>query len=304
MLSIVFGLIFKMVFILAVGYVMRKKGVLGTVEQKSMTTVLLKVVVFFMIIMSSQNEFSIEGAVAIGVTGVVAMLTYLIGIPSVMVLARKLGLPLDKQRIFVCSSMFCNVTFMGYPICQELFGDIGLLCAIMYSMVYNMIFYTWGFSYLDGSGNMNIKSIFTNKVALCSLLTIAMYFLQIPIPEPLAGTFSAIGSITFPVSMLITGCSLAEVDVMDIIKNRQLYIITFIRMLLTPGIVYIVMRLLGFEGLVLSACTIMSALPTGTMTGIIATEFNCAPDYAAKAMIQTMIAMVVTLPFWIFIIQM
>ena len=50
MIAIVFGLIFKIVFLLAVGFVMKKKGVLSSQDQKSMTTVLMKIVVFFMII--------------------------------------------------------------------------------------------------------------------------------------------------------------------------------------------------------------------------------------------------------------
>ena len=234
MIAIVFGLIFKIVFLLAVGFVMKKKGVLSSQDQKSMTTVLMKIVVFFMIIMSSQNTFSLDAARAIGITGIVAIVTYAVGIPLAAILAKRLGLPGERQRIFVMSAMFCNVTFMGYPICQELFGDVGLLCAIMYSMVYNILFYTWGFAYLDGTGKMNIKSIFTNKVAICSVLAIVMYFAQVKIPEPFAGTFTAIGSMTFPLSMLITGCNLADADLLDIVKNKQLYIITFIRMLLVP----------------------------------------------------------------------
>ena len=90
---------------------------------------------------------------------------------------------------------------------------------------------------------------------------------------------------------------------LDIVKNKQLYIITFIRMILVPAIVYGFMRILGFTGLLLNACTIISALPTGTMTSIVATDFHCEPDYAAKAMVQTLVAMVITLPLWIMIVQ-
>ena len=114
MIAIVFGLIFKIVFLLAMGFVMKKKGVLSSQDQKSMTTVLMKIVVFFMIIMSSQNTFSLDAARAIGITGIVAIVTYAVGIPLAAILAKRLGLPGERQRIFVMSAMFCNVTFMGY----------------------------------------------------------------------------------------------------------------------------------------------------------------------------------------------
>jgi len=75
-------------------------------------------------------------------------------------------------------------------------------------------------------------------------------------------------------------------------------------MLICPAAVYLSMRLLGFEGLVLSGCTVMAALPTGTMTSIVAAENNNNPDYAVKMMVQTMLVMVITLPMWVFIVQM
>lgn len=102
MITIVFGLIFKIVFLLAVGFVMKKKGVLSSQDQKSMTTVLMKIVVFFMIIMSSQNTFSLDAAWAIGITGIVAIVTYAVGIPLTAFLAKRLGLPENGNGFSSC----------------------------------------------------------------------------------------------------------------------------------------------------------------------------------------------------------
>lgn len=38
------------------------------------------------------------------------------------------------------------------------------------------------------------------------------------------------------------------------------------------------------------------------MTSIVATEYNCQPEYAAKVMVQTMLAMLAALPFWVFVV--
>ena len=53
----------------------------------------------------------------------------------------------------------------------------------------------------------------------------------------------------------------------------------------------------------MSAETAAPVGSTGTMTSIVATDFHCEPDYAAKAMVQTLVAMVITLPLWIMIVQ-
>lgn len=303
MIQIVFGLIFKIVFMLAVGFFLKKRGILTLDDKSSMTKVLMSCVVYFMIIMTSQTELSQEAARAIGITALVAAGMYIVFIPLCIFIAKHLNISDSKQRIFVCTSVFCNVTFMGYPICQELFGNVGLLCAIIFSMVYNLIFYTWGYAYIGRTDEMNIKSIFTNKIAITCVIAVSMYFFQIKIPEPFAGTFNAIGSMTLPMSMLITGCGLADADLMEIIKNKQIYISTFLRMIVMPAAVYTVMKILGFSGLVLEASVIMAALPTGTMTGIVAAQYGTEPEYAAQGMLQTMIVMLVTLPVWIILIQ-
>ena len=97
-------------------------------------------------------------------------------------LSRRLKLEEAKRRIFVCSLVFCNITFIGYPILQELYGNIGLLCAIVFSMIYNVVFYSWGMFYLGDRGRGSLRSILTNKIALASVLALVMYFLQIKTP--------------------------------------------------------------------------------------------------------------------------
>lgn len=134
-------------------------------------------------------------------------------------LSRRLKLEEAKRRVFVCSLVFCNITFIGYPILQELYGNIGLLCAIVFSMIYNVVFYSWGMFYLGDRGRGSLRSILTNKIALASVLALVMYFLQIKIPEPLYSTFNGIGALTMPLSMIIIGCSLADSGICKILRD-------------------------------------------------------------------------------------
>lgn len=301
MLFTLFTLMFKVFFVVAISYVLCRRGIFGTQEQKSVTTVLMKMVVYFTVFMSSQQDFSLEAVHAILITGVYALVFYALAIPTVIFLSKRMRLDEAKRRVFVSSIIFCNVTFIGYPILQELYSNVGLLCAITFSMIYNVLFYTWGMAYLGEKGS-SFRSLFTNKIAIASLLALAMYFLQIKIPEPFASTFNSVGSMTMPLSMIIIGCNLAQSGIVKIIKDRELYLATFIQMVVIPAIVYLVMSALGVNPLIVKISTIIAALPSGSMTTIVATEYDCAPAYAANIMVQTMLAMVVALPMWVFIV--
>ena len=62
MAQILFNLMFKVFFVVAAAYVLRRRGVLTAQDQKSATNILMKLVVYFTVIMSSQQEFSLEAA--------------------------------------------------------------------------------------------------------------------------------------------------------------------------------------------------------------------------------------------------
>ncbi len=302
MLYTLLCLMFKVFFIVAIGYVLRRNNILTGQDQKSCTNLLMKVAVYFTVVMSSQQEFSIEAAQVILNVFVYALLFFAICIPGTVFLSRRLKLEEDKRRVFVSSNVFCNVTFVGYPILQELYGNIGLLCAVVFSMVYNVLFYTWGMAYLGERERVSVRSLFRNKIAIVSVLALAVYFLQIRIPEPFFSTFHVLGSLTMPLSMLIIGCNLAQSGIRNIIRGRELYLSTALRMVIVPGVVYLVMTALSAEPLLIRVSTIIAALPAGAMTTIVAEEYHRAPGYAANIMVQTMLAMALTLPLWVFLV--
>lgn len=288
----------------AAAYLLRRRGALTAQDQKSVTNVLMRFVVYFTVIMSSQQDFSLKAAKAILVTAIYAVLFFAVFIPASIFLSRRLKLEEAKRRVFVCSLVFCNITFIGYPILQELYGNIGLLCAIVFSMIYNVVFYSWGMFYLGDRGRGSLRSILTNKIALASVLALVMYFLQIKIPEPLYSTFNGIGALTMPLSMIIIGCSLADSGICKILRDRTLYLPTVLRMAVMPAVVCLVMRLLVVDPEIIRISTVIAALPSGTMTSIVAADYGCAPDYAANIMVQTMLAMLAALPAWVFLVGM
>ena len=304
MVYTLFSLMFKVFFVAAPAYLLRRRGALTAQDQKSVTNVLMRFVVYFTVIMSSQQDFSLKAAKAILVTAIYAVLFFAVFIPASIFLSRRLKLEEAKRRIFVCSLVFCNITFIGYPILQELYGNIGLLCAIVFSMIYNVVFYSWGMFYLGDRGRGSLRSILTNKIALASVLALVMYFLQIKIPEPLYSTFNGIGALTMPLSMIIIGCSLADSGICKILRDRTLYLPTVLRMAVMPAVVCLVMRLLGVDPEIIRISTVIAALPSGTMTSIVAADYGCAPDYAANIMVQTMLAMLAALPAWVFLVGM
>ena len=103
--------------------------------------------------------------------------------------------------------------------------------------------------------------------------------------------------------MLIIGCNLGDIDLTKIITDKEVYPITILRMVISPLIVFIILTLMKIDLMIVNIITLILALPGGFMTVIVSTDFDCAPDFASKALIQTMLAMCITFPLWQFIIS-
>ena len=103
MVYTLFSLMFKVFFVAAAAYLLRRRGALTAQDQKSVTNVLMRFVVYFTVIMSSQQDFSLKAAKAILVTAIYAVLFFAVFIPASIFLSRRLKLEEAKRRIFVCS---------------------------------------------------------------------------------------------------------------------------------------------------------------------------------------------------------
>lgn len=104
------------------------------------------------------------------------------------------------------------------------------------------------------------------------------------------------GSCTTPLSMIVVGCSLAEVKLSDVLKSRDAYLVSALRLVIYPVLFWAAAVALHLEPEVTAAGILLTALPPATMNVIVAEEHGCAPEFAAQAVVQSMVFMIVTVP--------
>ena len=57
---------------------------------------------------------------------------------------RILGVKKDERNIYAVMLIFSNLGFMGIPIIEELYGRGAIFYVALYTLVYNILFYTYG----------------------------------------------------------------------------------------------------------------------------------------------------------------
>ena len=110
--------------------------------------------------------------------------------------------------------------------------------------------------------------------AIAAVVSIAMLFAGLKLPTVIFDCVDMIGDATTPLSMLIVGMQLGECDFGEVLKNRKLLGISFLKMLLLPVLTFLMVNWLPFDVSV-KACLIFAAsFPVAVAVVPIASEQN------------------------------
>ena len=302
-MQVVMNLIIKFFAITILGLVLKKSGRLPDSLEKGLNQLLLKVILPINILVSSQNKFTKEAADHMMMTAIIAASYYLITILLSNGISKLTGMDPFGKKVFIATTVFGNVGFIGFPVAGELYGAEGVLYAVVYNICFQLGFFTYGVSLFSGEKKFNPKVLLKNPVTVCSVISVLLFLLQIPIQSGVASAMTAVGSMTAPVSLLLIGCSLSTINMKDILTDKYAYMVSALRMILYPALMFLLLMLLKLPSVVAGNCAILTALPAGSLNVIYAQENNCAPQFASRAVIQTMLIMSVTLPVMLILIN-
>lgn len=297
-ITLLLKVFFQMAVCIVVGFALRKSRVLDERTHNALSDVLLKAVLPFTIIASSQYDYSSDMARSIVAVACGSAFYYIIMLFVIWVFIRKSRLDDNVRRVFITASVFGNTNFVGISIMSGLMGSQGLLLAAVYNLVYNFFFYTIG-AHLLSKGKNSFYDIFINPVSLVSILSIILFFVN-RLPVFITDAVKIVGDMTLPLSMIILGSMLTTVDAKALVTDVKSYLVAILRLIVIPllmmGAILAFSRFMEISSYTIFTLVIMTALPAGTMNAVFAEKYNCAPKFCARTITLTLLFMVVTLP--------
>ncbi len=99
-----------------------------------------------------------------------------------------------------------------------------------------------------------------------------------------------------PLAMLIIGHEIANMKVLDLIKDGWAYVVSLLRLLVIPTIVCVIFMFLPVDHEVLKVLVFLLAMPCGTLNVILSQQYGTNPQFASRATTQTMILFLITVP--------
>ncbi|MGI5998173.1 MAG: AEC family transporter, partial [Lutispora sp.] len=204
--------------------------------------------------------------------------------------------------IYINLLTFANVGFIGFPIANAIFGSIGVLYATVANLIFNIFLWTYGILIINKEGSIDFKKLL-NIGTIVSAATIIIFILKIRMPSILLSALDMTGDMTTPISMMLIGSFIADINSIKSLFDWKIGVIAFFRLLMIPFTLAFILSWLGINDTVISLCTILAAAPSGSTNAILAKQFNAEPTFTSVAVFVTTLLFLVTLPSIIFVLN-
>lgn len=213
----------------------------------------------------------------------------------------------DNQKgVLILSSTFGNVTYIGIPVLNSLYGVEATKYALFYDLLATTpLLWLLGAPIAIHYGqNKKMKFIDSIKEILllppiwAMLIALLTNLLNIQIPSNLLKAFEILSGAVIPLMIFRVGLS---ISIPNIGYTYMAIPAIFIKLLLSPLIALIASKSLGLTGTALGACVIEGAMPTMVLSIIIAWRFNLDTSLSAFMIITTTIISIFTTPVFTYL---
>ena len=197
---------------------------------------------------------------------------------------------------------YSNLGFMGIPIISTIYGGEYVLHVSIFMMTFNLSLFSYGVYLLskdDASKNgssknhtgFSVKKLLSPGI-LSAFLAIGIYLLDIRLPQHAVSLFSTVGATTTPLAMIVIGSTLAGVKFSTVFTDRELYLFSFLKLLVLPVITFFVLRFFIKDRTLLEISTILSGCPIAGNVSMLCMEYNRDVTLVSKGIcISTLLSM-------------
>ena len=205
------------------------------------------------------------------------------------------------RKIYTYGLSFANFGFMGNAVVNALFPNV-FMNYLIYVLPFWVLIYVWGVPYLlmpsgeqKRGGLSGIKNLI-NPMFVSMLVGMLIGILDIPLPSFVGSAVSSLGACMSPVAMLLTGMTIAKIDLRKTFTNLSIYTVSFIRLILIPllSIGAIMLLKLPYE---LALCTVCAlAMPLGLNTVVVPAAYGKDTSVAAGMALISHLLSCVSIP--------
>ncbi len=298
--------VINLFFIMIVGIILRKVRILDKHSTSTLSAILVNITNPFLVICAFQKEYdpllAKSGFIVLGLSAIMHIVASGVG-----AIAFRFEKDRSRRKIFSFATIFANCGFLGYPVlmalCSSLGNENGLLYGVFFTLFFNIYCWTYGVVLMNDGKGLSAKSlcrkILLNPNVISAVLGFALFMLEIRLPAFISEGMSYLGDMTFPLSMLIVGSLLCELNLRELLLDKTLYWFLALKNIIFPLVFIFIMKLVGAPLLYSYILITMCAMPAASNTAIMADYYGADTRLASKTVGLSTMLSIVTIPLMI-----
>ncbi|MFC6314400.1 AEC family transporter [Lapidilactobacillus achengensis] len=321
------------IFIILLGFILRKRNIFTAQFGKVLTKVVLSVslpALAFNSFMAPIDQKTLRQGINVLIFGIVVYIV-LIFVTKLMYLRY----PKEKGDVLSVLTTFGSTTFFGIPIVSAIYGVKGAMYASIFNIGYRIFLYSYAYIKMSGleMDKKNIKKMFLNPIVIATFLGLFLWILQPYMPQVSAMNVATqkmsqvafyridqtalwlykpltyLAGLASPLAWLAIGSTLGEITFKDAASDKTSWYYTAMKVIVVPAInlvlllILTVTHILPVDQVALATILIMMATPTAAVASSYAIGFDREAIMASNASLLSTIGAVVMMPIWIVIIS-
>ena len=205
------------------------------------------------------------------------------------------------RNIYTYGLAFSNFGFMGYAVVSALFPEV-YMNDLIFVFFFWILIYTWGVPYLliphdeEKHGILAGLKKLINPMFIGMLIGMTIGLCEIPVPSFVSSAVSSLGSCMSPIAMLLTGMTVAEIDLKATFKKASIYLVSVIRLIILPLVGLALVLLLPLPSDIELCIIIALAMPLGLNTIVIPAGYGKDTSDAAGLALVSHLMSCITIP--------
>ena len=298
--------IIKLFVIMFMGYAVVKAGLMKSSESKSVSVILVYLVIPCVIIKAFQVDYTpdVQKGLFLAIAAAVAIhiLFLLITIP----LKKKFQMDVIEQA----TSIYSNAGILVIPLVQELLGQDYVIYSSAYIAVQLILLWTQGKNMLCEEEKLEWKKIFLNVNIISIIVGIVLFLFRIKLPAGVQDVLGMMNNMIGPLGMLLAGMAIAEVPLKSIFTKKRNYLSVALRLLLYPVLGLLLMKaiqiVVNLENSSQILLTVYLACVTPACASVtsMAQLYDKDAAYASSLYVLTTLLSIVTMPVMVYLYEM
>lgn len=305
MILLALNVVFPLFFIMAVGYLTRRTGIVDNqgvgVVNRLLYWIFLPVLLFMSVYTTDLGEVFNVPVIVYSVVG-----TFVVFVISFFLLP-KIGTKRDQCGVIVQALVRGNEVYYGFPVVIALIGAdyLGVMSVVVaFAAIEYNILSIIALEYFKGEKvnvGVLVRNVVTNPMILATLLGVFMVTISLPLPAVVLKGMDSLSQVATPFALFLLGASFTFASSKGYMK--QVIWVTLFRLIFIPAVVVASTLWMGFDSYEIVILFVTFGVPTAVASYSMARELKADYELASQIVFYTSIVSILTMFIWTIVLQ-